>query len=729
MRALVLLFPFIFLALCGFSQQISVKSFRSLPTDMDARINFPKTDQNGEKCAIIKVVTTETGFSWEPDMMGIISSEKKTGEYWLYVPKGAKKLTIKHNKLGVLRDYYYTEPIEESTCYELVLVTAKVVTTVIENQVETQWVTFTCQPDTADVYINDLHRGQTPFQMELAEGEYTYRLEKEMYHPEAGKFNLVAAQGKKEMNIKLKPNFGNALITANSADGIAISIDGQAVEKQLPFNTGRLKSGKHTLTATKNLYHDLSHEFTITDNQTTNLNLQLKPAFGAINITSKPEQGAIIVLDGKETSFKTPYKLDKIRSGEHTLSLRLEWFEPKTQKVTIADGQEASLPFELQATFGTVKLTTDSESEIFIDNQRNGKGNWEGRLIAGWHTFEARKDKHHNATQKIEIQVGDTKEINLAPAPMYGMLKIQTTPFGATIALNGKEYGTTPATIKNLLVGDYTVLLSKTGFSTLTKTIAITENTTTELNENLPNGMEVNITSSPAGAQLCVDGVSTGSTPWKGTLSFGSHAIKLVNGKKTLDEKINVTQDEKTRWEFDVAEFPPTGTFTDSRDGKTYKYVTIGNQVWMAENLAYESGRGGYWAYDNIKSNVAKYGYLYDWETAKKVCPTGWHLPGIGEWKQLENTFESKAGKKLKAKRGWSNNGNGIDEFGFSALPGGSRDVSGSFNLIGSSGTWWSATENVTTFAWYQSLSYYSAYVSRSDLNKSNGFSVRCLKD
>ena len=78
-----------------------------------------------------------------------------------------------------------------------------------------------------------------------------------------------------------------------------------------------------------------------------------------------------------------------------------------------------------------------------------------------------------------------------------------------------------------------------------------------------------------------------------------------------------------------------TGTFVDSRDGKTYKTTKIGTQWWMAENLAYNVG-DGCWAYNNDESNVATYGRLYIWEAAQAACPSGWHLPSENEWKQLE---------------------------------------------------------------------------------------------
>jgi uncharacterized protein (TIGR02145 family) len=161
----------------------------------------------------------------------------------------------------------------------------------------------------------------------------------------------------------------------------------------------------------------------------------------------------------------------------------------------------------------------------------------------------------------------------------------------------------------------------------------------------------------------------------------------------------------------------------------------------MAKNLAFNAGTGC-WAYENNENNVETYGRLYNWETAKTACPSGWHLPTDDEWKQLEMaigmsqneaddfSWRGKSeGTKLKTTIGWKNNGNGSDEYGFSALPSGFRFPNGDFIDIGYNGYWWSATENYSVTAWTRNLLADTPTIVRDDHDKGSGYSVRCVKD
>lgn len=203
----------------------------------------------------------------------------------------------------------------------------------------------------------------------------------------------------------------------------------------------------------------------------------------------------------------------------------------------------------------------------------------------------------------------------------------------------------------------------------------------------------------------------------------------------------------------------PDGSFLDPRDGKVYKMVTIGDQVWMAENLNFESP--GSYCYNDEASNCAKYGRLYKWSAAMDsaalysesgkgcghevwdcvprypvlgVCPSGWHLPSKDEFETLVSTVgdKSTAGKKLKSATGWEKlirEPNGTDDYGFSAVPAGSRGSDGSYGQQGLYGDLWTATKDGFTSA-------YSLYLFSEDdgtdvagLDSRLAFAVRCVKD
>ncbi|MCL1966276.1 MAG: zinc-ribbon domain-containing protein [Fibromonadales bacterium] len=175
------------------------------------------------------------------------------------------------------------------------------------------------------------------------------------------------------------------------------------------------------------------------------------------------------------------------------------------------------------------------------------------------------------------------------------------------------------------------------------------------------------------------------------------------------------------------------GIFTDPRDGKVYKTVKIGNQVWMAENLAYDAP--GSKCYKSDPANFKKYGLLYDWGTAMKVCPSGWHLPSQEEWQTLVDFVggDEIAGKKLKAINGWQSNegkpGGGTDNFGFAALPGGRGLSGGSFLGVGGNGNWWSASEYVAGSAYGRHMGYVNENVTWDYYDKDVLHSIRCLQD
>lgn len=169
-------------------------------------------------------------------------------------------------------------------------------------------------------------------------------------------------------------------------------------------------------------------------------------------------------------------------------------------------------------------------------------------------------------------------------------------------------------------------------------------------------------------------------------------------------------------------------SFTDPRDGQSYDIAQIGMQTWMAKNLNYEAEGSACPEGDN--RSCSKYGRLYTWAAAQKVCPEGWRLPDRADFEQLIASAGGMdfAGEKLKSTSGWFKKGNGSDEFGFDALPAGYRIGNGTFDGIGGYAHLWTASETPDGLAHYLFLDFSTKAAKLSAFGKDEARSVRCVK-
>ena len=277
---LVVLFLTSFLSQWVYAQgKIEVASFNRMETDITARVTAPKRDQNGEVCALIRIVTTVKDLMFEPDALGITARENKPGEIWLYVPRGARRISIMHDKYGVLRNYFYPDIIDKSTVYEMEV---RVNDGTSHEPVDTNTQLLVMRPDPADatIYIDDekVPTEKGLFTATMKKGSHTYRVEAPMYASEAGVVDLGSEQ--KIMSVTLKPKFGYLEVFSLPEQDANVYIDG-TLAGQTPYKSDRMPIRSYRLRIEKDLFFPIDTVVNIsageTNGQTFTMISTIKP--------------------------------------------------------------------------------------------------------------------------------------------------------------------------------------------------------------------------------------------------------------------------------------------------------------------------------------------------------------------------------------------------------------------------------------------------------------------
>jgi uncharacterized protein (TIGR02145 family)/uncharacterized repeat protein (TIGR02543 family) len=267
------------------------------------------------------------------------------------------------------------------------------------------------------------------------------------------------------------------------------------------------------------------------------------------------------------------------------------------------------------------------------------------------------------------------------------------------------------------------------------------------------NGGTVSPTSGTTGADSTLASLPT---PTRTGYTFNGWAFGVGGTTVTTSTVFRANATIYAQWTATRIPTPTITTFTDSRDGKTYKKVAVGDQVWMAENLNYDvPDVTSDVCNGNYDANCVRYGRLYNWATAmdinasynsspwngnyvnnQGVCPVGWHLPSSYEWATLLDYVGgvSTAGTKLKSSTAWGSYSSvpaGTDAYGWSALPGGYGRSDGSYSSAGYQGYWWSATQTggAADYAWFRRMYHDHEDANGGDNYKTNLYSVRCVED
>ena len=448
MKRLYLFLVYLVFAIVSMSAQegMSVKSFIEIPSDLDARVTYPVQGLNAKKCALVKIVTTEGDFTFDNGVLGVAKAIHKPELSEWWVYLPEKTI-----KLKVMHPVYGQLTDSEDGYF----------------------------------YFPNHLKSATCYRMVL-----TTQRKVVTYEPAKVKTGYLI--------INSTPEGGQVYLTEN---GVENYVGTTPFQKKLPYGT-------YNYRIKKSLYYDEVGVAEV-DNIRVVQEIPLRPAFGSLKVTTTP-LGATVTIDGVNASFTTPCEIPNIASGNYYVNIVKSQYSAHRQMFTIEDGKSTSLDVALDARFAPVKIGTLPGAKVVINGEQRGFGGFSGNLDEGIYDIEVSLAQHRSVSRQIEVVANQPQTLTINPTPIYGSLDIETTPMYADITINGKNYGNTPTTIENLLIGDYDVVLSKDGCATETRRVTIAENTLSTIKATLVQGREKTIRSDAQGDEAYIDGTKEG---------------------------------------------------------------------------------------------------------------------------------------------------------------------------------------------------------------------------
>lgn len=344
-RRYLLLTLILIFALASRAQIVSVSSFALNETDLTANQHGTTVfDQNGEKCALIKIFTTETGYTFDVGSLGVAKTEQKVGEIWVYVPHGIKKINLSHPILQRL-EYSIPIPIVKARTYEMRL-TSDEVKTIIERTVRSQYVLFKVSPQDALVELD----GQTlavtdgTATKRMPFGTYSYRVQAPRHAVKSGTIVVNDPKNKHIVNISLEPQYVNAKFSvANRAE---IWIDEQ--KRGTGSCTMELGYGTYLVECRLPGHKPSQQEIQIDRNSATGTITLTPPTpvYGSVDINSTPVE-AEIWIDGKQVGT-TPMFVSECLVGEHELLLKKSGYKDKKLNLLVSEDQTSAVSESLE---------------------------------------------------------------------------------------------------------------------------------------------------------------------------------------------------------------------------------------------------------------------------------------------------------------------------------------------------------------------------------------------
>ena len=393
------------------AQHIAVKDFYYAENDLTARTyGTSLEDQNGNLCALIKVETTEKGvWAFDVGMLGVAKTEMQNAEH-------PAEIWV-YVPFSVLWITLQHEQLGKLNHYR-----------------------FPCNIEKGCTYVMTLETTSSP---------------------------VPPSPGIRQQYLAFQISPANAALEVN--DRIwEVDADGNAQEF--------VNFGNYTYRVQAPNYHTEVGKVTVDDPDNTKfVKVTLNPNFGWIEVAGTGDlQGASVYIDNAMVG-KAPCKSEALKSGQHNVRIAKKMYATYSETVTVNDNETTRLAPTLAADFAEVTLTVDADAEIWVNNEKKGTRTWTGPLGSGSYKIECKLANHETSLTTKEIAAAmNGQTITLpAPIPIYGSLMVESTPKFCKLYLDGKDMGTTPKSINEILIGQHEIRLTQDGYADYRETVTI----------------------------------------------------------------------------------------------------------------------------------------------------------------------------------------------------------------------------------------------------------------
>ena len=445
-----------------------------------------------------------------------------------------------------------------------------------------------------------------------------------LYSPEFGESNEVTLnlEGNREYEMLASLNQTFSIVVSSNAENVDIYLDDDFKGKTDGSKSLTIKEvmiGAHTLKA---VYGTVSRQQTIEVNSGSILfrqNVDTAASRPQFVVFAVEPQSAVVTIDGKHYSLTDGAMRLVLESGTYNYTVSAAGYHSQSGTFTVA-GSKVTKQIALTADAATVTLTVADNAEIWVNGEKVGNSRWSGTLNSGTYIFEAKKAGHSTTTTSKHISSDNPQQSYTleSPKPLFGSLMIDGTPIMANVTIDGKIVGQLPLTLDNLLIGNHTVIISKSGYNAYTQTVTITEGKTATVNATLTK--QTTQTSSSSGKIYKV----------------GDYYNE--NGKEGVVFEVSA----------------------DGRSGKIVSMKQSAKELLWSSDSAEQKRLIGADSETDGAYNMAKVKAIYGWQSkypAFKWCADlgeGWYLPSIEELKvfTLNTAIHDAVNRTLIARGG-----------------------------------------------------------------------------